>query len=269
MLFAAWSTSPPAWSVAVTIFVACKLLTWLRTPTPPAPAWRHVAYLFAWPGLDARAFLDPRPLPNEQRPTPGEWLFALTKLAFGVALMWGVAPLVEPELLRGWVGMAGLIFVLHFGTFHLISCFWRAVGVDAKPLMVWPLLAANLSDFWGKRWNTAFRDLTYRFLFRPLTPRVGAHWALVAVFVFSGVVHDLVISLPPRGGYGLPTLYFVIQCLGLLAEKSKFGKRLGLGAGWRGRAFTALVVIGPAYWLFHPPYVFRVVLPFMERLGAH
>lgn len=268
MLFAAWSTWPPAWSMAVGIFAACKLLTWLGTRAPPAPAWRHLAYLFAWPGLDAKAFLDTRPLPTEQRPTPGEWLFAVAKLAFGALLIWGVVPHVEPDLPRGWVGMVGLIFVLHFGSFHLVSCAWRAVGVDAKPLMAWPLLAANLGEFWGKRWNTAFRDLTHRFVFRPLTPRVGARWGIVAVFVFSGVVHDLVISLPPRGGYGLPTLYFLIQCAGLFAEKSKVGKRVGLGAGWRGRLFTALVVAAPVYWLFHPPFVLKVVLPFLHRLGA-
>ena len=42
------------WALALTIFVALKLLTWRYTPLPSAPAWRHVAYLIAWPGLDAK-----------------------------------------------------------------------------------------------------------------------------------------------------------------------------------------------------------------------
>jgi alginate O-acetyltransferase complex protein AlgI len=264
----------PPWVVmialAAAVYAGCKWLTWRGTHSPVAPAWRQVAYLFAWPGMDARAFLDPRPLPLDRRPGPGEWAFAAGKTALGAALLWGVVPFVPTHLpiLRGWVGMTGLIFLIHFAIFHLLSCAWRSVGVDARPLMNWPVLAGSLSDFWGRRWNTAFRDLTHRFLFRPLAIRVGPRVALAVGFLFSGLVHDLVISVPAGGGYGWPTLYFVLQGLGLLAERTRVGRDIGLGGGWPGRAFAAVVVIGPAYWLFHPPFVDRVVLPLLEALGA-
>lgn len=266
MLPTAWPPWAVMWAIATGVFAGCKWLTWRRTPAPGAPARRHLAYLVAWPGLDAKAFLDPRPLPPDRRPTSVEWAFAAGKLALGVALTWGAVRLVPAEspLLRGWVGMAGVIFVLHFGSFHLLSCAWRAAGVDAKPLMNWPVLSRGVSEFWGRRWNTAFRDLAHRFLFRPLAARLG----LAAGFLFSGLVHDLVISVPAGGGYGRPTLYFVIQGAGLLAERSRVGKRLGLGAGWRGRAFAALVVVGPVWLLFHPPFVLAVVVPFLAAIGA-
>jgi hypothetical protein len=258
------------WALAAAVFALLKWVTWRFTPTPPAPARRHAAYLVLWPGLDAKAFLDPRPLPREERPDLSEWLFAFAKVALGAALVWAVVPLASPEqwYLRAWVGMAGIVFLLHFGLFHVLSCAWRAAGVDAKPIMNWPLLAEGVSEFWGKRWNLAFRDLTYRFLFRPLAARRSARAGLVAVFLFSGVVHDLVISLPAGGGYGLPTLYFVIQALALFGERSRLGKRLGLGRGLRGQLFTAVVLVAPAWLLFHPRFAREVVLPFLGVLGA-
>src|SRR6266545_4410843 len=206
-----WPPWVVMWTLAACIFALCKWVTWWFTPTPPAPVWRHLAYLMLWPGLDAKAFLDPRPLPREQRPRAGEWLFAFAKVGFGAALVWGVTPLVAVEYTRVWVGMMGIVFLLHFGLFHVLSCAWRAAGVDAKPLMNWPILSQSVSEFWGKRWNLAFRDITHRFLFRPFTARWGARAGLAAVFLFSGVIHDVVISLPAGGGYGLPTLYFVVQ----------------------------------------------------------
>jgi alginate O-acetyltransferase complex protein AlgI len=264
----AWPPWVVMWALAVGVFAACKWLTWRRAPQ--APVWRHLAYLVAWPGLDAGAFFDSRPLPADRRPTGGEWLFAAAKLLLGAALVWVAVPLVPADrpLARGWVGMAGLIFLLHFGSFHLLSCAWRAAGVDAKPLMRWPVLSQSLSEFWGVRWNTAFRDLTHRLLFHPLSRRLGLRAGIAAGFLFSGVVHDLVISLPVGAGHGWPSLYFVLQGVGLLAERSKVGKALGLGAGWRGWLFTMAVVIGPAYGLFHPPFVLGVVVPFLAAIGA-
>jgi hypothetical protein len=264
-----WPPWVVMWALAAGIFAVCKWVTWQFTPVPRAPAWRHVAYLALWPGLDAKAFLAPRPLSPEQRPGAGEWAFAFAKVCFGAALVWIVSPLVSIEYLRAWVGMTGLVFVLHFGLFRVLSCVWRAAGVDAKPLMNWPILAQSVSEFWSKRWNLAFRDITHRFLFRPFTARWGAYAGLGAVFLFSGIVHDLVISLPAGAGYGLPTLYFVVQGLALLLERTKFAKRFGLGEGWRGRAFTAIVVLGPACGLFHPWFAREVVLPFLTAIGAN
>jgi D-alanyl-lipoteichoic acid acyltransferase DltB (MBOAT superfamily) len=134
--------------------------------------------------------------------------------------------------------------------------------------MLSPLTSVSLGEFWGRRWNTAFRDLTHRYLFRPLTARLGARGAVFAGFAFSGVVHDAVISLPAGGGYGGPTVFFMLQALGIFAERSRAGRRIGLGKGRRGWLFTMLVLISPAPLLFHPPFVERIVVPFMQASGA-
>ena len=217
--------------------------------------------------MDANAFLTST---VQRIPTVGEWLFAGAKLLLGIALVSGVVPLVPSSwpTVRGWVGMAGLIFVLHFGSFHLLSCAWRSAGVEARPLMHWPILARSLTEFWGQRWNTAFRDLTHRFLFRPLASRLGPRVGLATGFLASGLVHDLVISVPAGGGYGLPTAYFVLQGVGLLVERSATRRAMEIGRRWPGRIFTALVVIGPACLLFSPIFVTRVVLPFLAALGV-
>ena len=264
---ASWPRWAFMWTLAVTIFAGCKWLTWRRTLVPSVSRRMHLGYLLAWPGMDAKVFFDNS---AGSSPTIGEWLFAIVKLMIGVGLLFGATRLLprETPYLVGWVGMVGLVMVLHFGSFHLLSCAWRSAGVQAAPLMNWPVVSTSVSQFWGRRWNTAFRDLTYRFLFRPLKSRVGPHGAILVGFTASGLIHDLVISLPARGGYGGPTMFFVMQGLAVFAERSTMGRRIGLGRGGRGWLFTALVLLLPVYFLFHPPFVGEIVLPFLRTLGA-
>jgi alginate O-acetyltransferase complex protein AlgI len=231
------------------------------------PWWRHAGYLLAWPGLDAATFLGARVV---AAPAPREWAGAIIKSVVGIVLFWGVArwvPAAAP-LLAGWVGMIGIVLMLHFGSFHLLSCAWRLLGVDARPLMNRPLASISVSEFWGRRWNTAFRDLTHRFLFRPLRRWAGVHGAIVAGFLISGLIHEAVISLPAGSGYGLPTVFFLLQAAAMLAERSPVGKRLGLANGWRGHLWTMAVLMAPAACLFHLPFVMRVIVPFMTVFGA-
>jgi len=51
-------------------------------------------------------------------------------------------------------------------------------------------------------------------------------------------------------------------------ERSRLGQKLGLRGGARGWFYTAVVTLGPAFWLFHPPFVLRVILPFMHAIKA-
>jgi len=131
-----------------------------------------------------------------------------------------------------------------------------------------PLLAPSLAEFWGRRWNTAFHDLVHQFLFRPVLRKTNVTAAMLIVFLTSGLIHDIVISIPARGGYGLPTVYFLIQGMGLLIERSTFGERLGLGRGARGWLFAMLITVTPVFWLFHPAFIRTVILPLLHAVGA-
>ena len=258
------------WAMACALYAGCKWLSYreARVRGVASNRPRALGYLLAWPGMDPTPFLCGAD--RCVQPRSREWMVAALKTLFGATLTWVVARAALPvnALLAGWLGMVGLIFVLHFGTFHLLSLGWRSIGVNARPVMQSPLRTSSLAEFWGRRWNTAFHDLATRFTFRPLRPTVGRAGATLLVFLVSGLIHELVISIPARGGYGLPTGYFVLQGLGVAAERTRMGRRLGLGRGWRGWLFTIVVAAGPAFWLFPPPFVRNVILPMLAAIGA-
>ena len=258
------------WALAFALYAGCKWLTYretLRRNLRPCIG-RTLAYLLAWPGMDAKEFLDERTV--AARPHTAEWFFAIAKTGFGVVVLWAVTRIVIPIdwLLAGWTGMLGVVFILHFGLFHMLSLFWRRMGIHATPVMKNPIGATSLADFWGGRWNTAFNELAFRFTFRPLRRFTPPALAMFLVFGLSGLIHDLLISLPARGGYGLPTLYFLIQGAGVIAERSRFGHFIGLGNGVRGWLFTFLITVAPVAGLFHPPFVKHVILPMLTAIGA-
>jgi alginate O-acetyltransferase complex protein AlgI len=257
------------WLMAFALFLGCKWLTLgiaLQREGAACPV-RALAYLLAWPGMDATRFLSPELGPRCSR-SPALRNTALIRILLGLFLLFGVARHAVDPLLAGWIGMLGMLLLLHFGFFHLLSVGWRALRVDAPPIMDAPLRSISVSEFWGQRWNAAFNDLALRLVFRPAARRWGMAGGTLLAFLVSGLVHELVISLPAGTGYGFPSAYFLGQGLGVLTERSSAGKWLGLRAGVRGWMFTMIVVAGPAYWLFHPPFVRQVILPFMQAIGA-
>jgi alginate O-acetyltransferase complex protein AlgI len=127
------------------------------------------------------------------------------------------------------------------------------------------LAARSVTDFWGRRWNRAFRDLTYPAIFRPLAIGYGPATGTLAVFTFSGLVHELLISVPAGGGFGLPTLYFLLQGLAVLAE-SRLKNPPSRKHGFAHRTIATIVVAAPLPLLFHPPFVNSVVVPFLKAI---
>ncbi len=114
------------WTLAFTIYAGCKWVTWWQNRSIPTTRTRRLGYLLAWPGMDAAAFLNSTGRP--QSPSPSDWAGAVLKTAFGAVLLWGVARRVPSSLplVRGWVGLVGLVFLLHFGTFHILALLWQA-----------------------------------------------------------------------------------------------------------------------------------------------
>jgi hypothetical protein len=264
------------WLLALLIWLACKLLTW-RAAVTHGRFTAALAYFTAWPGLDPLPFLaldsvarvsKPRStLPCDKSTGWKPALQSIARILIGFALVLIAARHLSHlgETTAGWIGMIGTVLVLHFGIFELITLAWRARGIGVAPIMRKPLLARSVTDFWS-RWNVGFRDLAFRVIFRPLRKRTGATFATLATFIFSGIVHDIVLSLPARGGFGLPTLYFLIQGVGVLFEKSALGRRLMNPIARRAIMYIAL--IAPLGLLFHRSFIHRVFVPFLIAIGG-
>jgi len=160
--------------------------------------------------------------------------------------------------------MAGIVFAFHFGSLHLAALAWRRAGRNVTPIMNAPILATSLSEFWSRRWNRAFRDFAHLFVLRPVAKQWNMTAATWLSFIFSGLVHELAISFPAGAGYGLPTGYFLLQAFGLTLERWSVRRGVPLGKGVFGWCFALVFVLGPVVWLFHPPFVNKVILPLIS-----
>jgi len=260
-------TVPPRWLVmwclAALLFFAGKAAVLIHHKGHRLTPARLAAFAFLWAGMDVR------PWTQLRRPVlPGirDLLPAFVKIAAGAVLLWGVARILPHPLAQGWCGMIGLVLLLHFGLFELLAVGWRAYGIPVASIMDRPTAATTVAEFWGRRWNRAFRDLTHPLLFRPVARHWGQHAAVWSTFLVSGLAHELVISLPAGAGYGLPTLYFLMQACGITVErKVPIPANTAPVRRW---LFTHTFTVLPAIILFHPPFVCGVMLPFFNFLGA-
>src|SRR5437764_471485 len=109
-------------------------------------------------------------------------------------------PTNSPTWLRAWTGMVGFSLFIHFGLFDLMAAFWRTMGIPVGKLFSNPWRSVSLTDFWSNRWNRSFSEFSRNMVFWPLARYWGARWASFAVFVFSGFVHEIMITAPARGG---------------------------------------------------------------------
>lgn len=139
----------------------------------------------------------------------------------------------------------------HFGALRVLKGGLRRVGFPVRTLFPNVLRARGLGDFWSLRWNVGYSQMMQRVVGRPLERKWGRTWSVLAVFVVSGLLHELAITLPVRAGYGLPTAYFTGQGLLVLLEA-----RWGRGFG---KLATLLLVVVPLGSLFPPAFQNEVI----------
>lgn len=237
-----------------------------------------ICFCVGWFGMRSELF---HRLPRSQLSDWSQYCVrGLIRVAFGILLI-GVAwamvhSSAEPNLsMKSWnlwfataCLLTGLSLIVHFGLFNLVAGTWRFFGVKCLALFRAPLLSESLSDFWGYRWNRAFSEMTAIAVFRPLRQNGKKNGqspfvATVGAFLFSGLLHELAISVPVQAGFGQPMLYFAIQAIGMTIEKrSTFLKSKLIGRAW-----TAAWVLIPMPILFHQPFLAGCVWPLVGLLN--
>jgi hypothetical protein len=237
---------------------------------------RFLAFALLWFGMRPSVFADAA---KSERDGGGELIrLGWNRLLLGIALTMAAwiawnSPLGDKPALRLADSRGGLAFssrelfttafllpglslILHFGVFNLLAGAWRRAGLDCRPLFRAPLTSKSLADFWARRWNLGFTEMTSLAVFRPLRRRLGDRGAALAAFLFSGLMHELAISLPVRAGFGLPLLYFALHGIATLLERRMEAAGLLLAdRPWLGRVWTLAWLILPLPLLFHPPFL--------------
>jgi hypothetical protein len=204
------------------------------------PLHRYLVFSFAWFGMD-----------------PGTFRVRRKGLSWRGDLVRGIALMIVGTL-GAWLVWAmewRQIFVMflpmslgfHFGALRVLKAGLRAAGFPVRTLFPNLLEAQGVGDFWSKRWNVGYSQMMQRVVGRPIEAKFGSSAGLMAVFVASGLLHELAITLPVQSGYGLPTAYFVLHGVLALTERAR-GRSFG-------KVFALLATMVPLGMLF--PRVFQ------------
>jgi hypothetical protein len=164
---------------------------------------------------------------------------------------------------RPWLGTR----TFNYGQWLVLVATFRAMGFAVEKLWDYPIAATTLGDFWGRRWNRIVPGFLREVIFLPVARRAGAKIALLAVFLYSGMYHECV-SFMARSGYGGPTLYFLLQYLGVAIENTHPARRLFRGRRWLARAWTWAVVVLPVGLILHHGIVDGYLVPMLVAAGV-
>lgn len=208
------------------------------------PWRRYLVFSLCWFGIDPGTFKTRR-----------EGLSWKEDIAWGVALMvlgtlgaWLVWAMGWRQILVMFLPMS---IGFHFGALRVLKGVLRRAGFPVRTLFPNLLKARGVSDFWSRRWNVGYSQMMQRVVGRPLGRVAGRKAGVFGVFLVSGLLHEVAITVPVGAGYGLPTAYFAVHGLLVLLE-GKLGRPMG-------KIFALLVVAVPLGFLFPPEFQAEVI----------
>lgn len=226
-----------------------------------------LAFAIGWAGMRAQPFetLGGPALPQAwlmirfgiSRIVAGALLILLARTVLHLPLNAGLIYVLVSSML-----LIGFSLILHFGLLGISAGVWRLSGVHTYVLFNKPAMATSLTEFWSKRWNLAFSEMTSIAILRPLKNKTGQAVALMVAFLFSGLLHELALSVPVHSGYGLPMLYFIIQGALVLMEKAfTLNKVTFLKHRMWARVWLFFWLVVPMPLLFHAQFIKKILWP--------
>ncbi len=224
-------------------------------------------FAIGWAGMRAQPFetLGSKPLPDAWPKIK----FGISRILAGLLLIYLAHQFANFQIDRDvlyfiitGVLLVAFSLILHFGLLSINAGMWRLSGVGTYYLFRSPAKAKSLNEFWSKRWNLAFSEMTSVAIFRPLKDKTGSAIALMLAFVFSGLLHELALSVPVNSGYGLPLLYFIIQGIIVLVEKVLFSRKVRfLQNSILARVWVFFWLVAPMPLLFHNHFIKEIIWP--------
>jgi Membrane bound O-acyl transferase family len=219
----------------------------------------------AWFGMNPSVF---KKFPNKALPKSVYYcVFGLSRIIVGVILINIAYNFLNNTsssfyYLQYTAYLIGVSFILHFGILNINTGLLRMVGVNVFPLFNNPIKSKSLQEFWSKRWNMAFVELTTIAVMRPAKKVFSQRLAIVISYIFSGLLHELAISLPVNKGFGKPFLYFILQALIILFIEPKVIFKIKTKAAKL--LWLLACVFTPIFILFHIKFREQIILPLIE-----
>ncbi|KAF8658568.1 hypothetical protein HU200_059028 [Digitaria exilis] len=138
-----------------------------------------------------------------------------------------------------------------------------ALGMEMEPQFDKPYLSSSLQDFWGRRWNLMVSAILRPSVYDPVRSRLGAPVAVLATFLVSGLMHEVVVwYLTFRAPTGQLTAFFTRHGACVCAERWWCGATATATktkTTTTPRVVATLLVVGfvagTAFWLFFPAIV--------------
>jgi len=130
------------------------------------------------------------------------------------------------------------------------------LGAELEPQFDRPYLASSLGDFWGRRWNLMVPGVLRPCVYRPVRARLGATAGVLAAFLVSGAMHEVMFYyITLEAGTGEVTTFFALHGACAVAERWWQGRGLWRPPRPAATVLTLAFVAGTGSWLFFAPVI--------------